>query len=175
MLSSPSSWGWMWGQPFGVKARGHYCLPAGFEDTGSYWRSWYDSTTFEDDLEHLYNQLEPLYLNLHAFVRRKLYDRYGPKYINLKGPIPAHLLGKGQGCWWGWRAVTGLWGGVPKIAMFLFLLSHLCLHSCCFLLSGNMWAQQWNNIYDLMVPYPDKPNLDVTNTMVNQVQGRGTC
>lgn len=105
----------MWGQPFGVKARGHYCLPAGFEDTGSYWRSWYDSTTFEDDLEHLYNQLEPLYLNLHAFVRRKLYDRYGPKYINLKGPIPAHLLGKGQGCWWGWRAVTGLWGGGPKI------------------------------------------------------------
>lgn len=67
---------------------------AGFEDTGSYWRSWYDSPSFEDDLEHLYNQLEPLYLNLHAFVRRKLYDRYGPKYINLKGPIPAHLLGK---------------------------------------------------------------------------------
>ncbi|XP_057277957.1 angiotensin-converting enzyme [Pezoporus wallicus] len=97
----------------------------GFEDTGSYWRSWYDSASFEDDLEHLYNQLEPLYLNLHAFVRRKLYDRYGPKYINLKGPIPAHLL-------------------------------------------GNMWAQQWNNIYDLMVPYPDKPNLDVTSTMVQQ-------
>ncbi|XP_065507211.1 angiotensin-converting enzyme isoform X2 [Caloenas nicobarica] len=97
----------------------------GFEDTGSYWRSWYDSPTFEDDLEHLYNQLEPLYLSLHAFVRRKLYERYGPKYINLKGPIPAHLL-------------------------------------------GNMWAQQWNNIYDLMVPYPEKPNLDVTSTMVQQ-------
>uniref|UniRef100_A0A8B9ZHT4 Angiotensin-converting enzyme n=1 Tax=Anas platyrhynchos TaxID=8839 RepID=A0A8B9ZHT4_ANAPL len=97
----------------------------GFEDTGSYWRSWYDSASFEDDLEHLYNQLEPLYLNLHAFVRRKLYDRYGPKYVNLKGPIPAHLL-------------------------------------------GNMWAQQWNNIYDLMVPYPEKPNLDVTSTMVEQ-------
>ncbi|NWX41181.1 ACE enzyme, partial [Steatornis caripensis] len=97
----------------------------GFEDTGSYWRSWYDSASFEDDLEHLYNQLEPVYLNLHAFVRRKLYDRYGSKYINLKGPIPAHLL-------------------------------------------GNMWAQQWNNIYDLMVPYPEKPNLDVTSTMVQQ-------
>lgn len=66
----------------------------GFKDTGAYWRSWYDSPTFEDDLEQLYHQLEPLYLNLHAFVRRKLYDRYGSKYINLKGPIPAHLLGK---------------------------------------------------------------------------------
>ncbi|NXU41431.1 ACE enzyme, partial [Drymodes brunneopygia] len=97
----------------------------GFDDTGSYWRSWYDSDSFEKDLEHIYNQLEPLYLNLHAFVRRKLYDRYGPKYINLKGPIPAHLL-------------------------------------------GNMWAQQWNNIYDLMIPYPEKPNLDVTSTMVQQ-------
>lgn len=67
---------------------------AGFSDTGSYWRSWYDSASFEDDLEHIYQQLEPLYLNLHAFVRRKLYDHYGPKYINLKGPIPAQLLGK---------------------------------------------------------------------------------
>ncbi|NXP26793.1 ACE enzyme, partial [Scytalopus superciliaris] len=97
----------------------------GFEDTGSYWRSWYDSENFEDDLERIYNQLEPLYLNLHAFVRRKLYDHYGPRYVNLRGPIPAHLL-------------------------------------------GNMWAQQWNNIYDLMVPYPDKPNLDVTSNMVKQ-------
>ncbi|NXQ63440.1 ACE enzyme, partial [Anthoscopus minutus] len=97
----------------------------GFSDTGSYWRSWYDSESFEKDLEGIYKQLEPLYLNLHAFVRRKLYDRYGPKYINLKGPIPAHLL-------------------------------------------GNMWAQQWNNIYDLMIPYPEKPNLDVTSTMVQQ-------
>ncbi|XP_075767286.1 angiotensin-converting enzyme [Pelodiscus sinensis] len=97
----------------------------GFKDTGAYWRSWYDSPTFEDDLEQLYHQLEPLYLNLHAFVRRKLYERYGPKFINLQGPIPAHLL-------------------------------------------GNMWAQQWNNIYDMMVPFPDKPNLDVTSTMVQQ-------
>ncbi|XP_043859649.1 angiotensin-converting enzyme-like [Dromiciops gliroides] len=97
----------------------------GYEDTGAYWRSWYDSSTFVDDLERLYQQLEPLYLNLHAFVRRGLYRRYGEKYINLQGPIPAHLL-------------------------------------------GNMWAQSWGNIYDMMVPFPDKPNLDVTNTMVQK-------
>ncbi|KAL0180058.1 hypothetical protein M9458_025500, partial [Cirrhinus mrigala] len=60
--------------------------------TGDYWRSWYDSPTFKEDLESLFKQLEPLYQNLHAFVRRKLYDYYGSKYINLKGPIPAHLL-----------------------------------------------------------------------------------
>ncbi|NXO70473.1 ACE enzyme, partial [Phainopepla nitens] len=108
-----------------VKLSNKAYLEDGFNDTGSYWRSWYNSDSFEKDLERIYNELEPLYLNLHAFVRRKLYDRYGPKYINLKGPIPAHLL-------------------------------------------GNMWAQQWNNIYDLMIPYPEKPNLDVTSTMVQQ-------
>lgn len=47
-----------------------------------------------EDLERLYNQLEPLYLNLHAYVRRMLHRRYGDRYINLRGPIPAHLLGK---------------------------------------------------------------------------------
>ncbi|XP_051968866.1 angiotensin-converting enzyme-like isoform X2 [Xyrauchen texanus] len=98
----------------------------GFEDTGEYWRSWYESPTFEKDLENLYTQLEPLYQNLHAFVRRKLFDFYGPKYINLKGPIPAHLL-------------------------------------------GNMWSQTWNNIYNMMIPFPGKPNVDVTDTMVAQM------
>lgn len=66
---------------------------SGFADTGDYWRSWYESATFEQDLEDLYTAIQPLYQNLHAFVRRKLYNQYGPKYINLKGPIPAHLLG----------------------------------------------------------------------------------
>lgn len=66
---------------------------SGFADTGAYWRSWYESDTFEQDIEDLYKTIEPLYQNLHAFVRRKLYNQYGPKYINLKGPIPAHLLG----------------------------------------------------------------------------------
>lgn len=36
-------------------------------------------------------------------------------------------------------------------------------------LSGNMWAQTWNNIYGMMIPFPDKPNLDVTDEMVRQV------
>lgn len=97
----------------------------GFSDTGAYWRSAYDSPSFEETLEHLYHQLEPLYLNLHAYVRRALHRRYGDKYINLRGPIPAHLL-------------------------------------------GDMWAQSWDNIYDMVVPFPNKPNLDVTNTMVQK-------
>uniref|UniRef100_A0A672ZLE5 Angiotensin-converting enzyme n=1 Tax=Sphaeramia orbicularis TaxID=375764 RepID=A0A672ZLE5_9TELE len=97
----------------------------GFADTGAVWRSWYESKNFENDLRELYKTVEPLYLHLHAFVRRQLYNQYGPKYINLKGPIPAHLL-------------------------------------------GNMWSQTWNNIYSMMIPFPDKPNLDVTDEMDKQ-------
>lgn len=32
-----------------------------------------------------------------------------------------------------------------------------------------MWAQTWNNIYGMMIPFPDKPNMDVTDEMVRQV------
>uniref|UniRef100_A0A4W5R621 Angiotensin-converting enzyme n=1 Tax=Hucho hucho TaxID=62062 RepID=A0A4W5R621_9TELE len=89
----------------------------------AYKRDRGESQTFENDLEAIYKQVQPLYQNLHAFVRRKLYNHYGPKYINLKGPIPAHLL-------------------------------------------GNMWAQTWNNIYGMMIPFPSKPNVDVTDEMM---------
>lgn len=36
-----------------------------------------------------------------------------------------------------------------------------------------MWAQTWNNIYDMMIPFPDKPDIDVTNTMREQVSVEG--
>lgn len=54
----------------------------------------YETPTFERDLEHLWRELEPLYLNLHAYVRRALYKKYGAGHVNLRGPIPAHLMGK---------------------------------------------------------------------------------
>uniref|UniRef100_UPI00358E57EB angiotensin-converting enzyme isoform X2 n=1 Tax=Myxine glutinosa TaxID=7769 RepID=UPI00358E57EB len=95
----------------------------GFADTGAFWRSFYESDSFTTDLERLYNELKPLYLNLHAYTRRKLYEAYGPQYVNLRGPIPAHIL-------------------------------------------GNMWSQTWNNIYDLVIPFPNKEIVDVTSTMV---------
>lgn len=72
------------------------CPATGYSDNGAFWRSLYETSTFEEDLERLYLQLQPLYLNLHAYVRRALYRKYGEEHINLKGPIPAHLLGKGS-------------------------------------------------------------------------------
>ncbi|MGB9104147.1 MAG: M2 family metallopeptidase [Terriglobales bacterium] len=81
----------------------------GFKDTGVLWRSNYDMAPeqFSAELERLWNQLRPLYLSLHAYVRSQLVKKYGPQVVPPNGPIPAHLL-------------------------------------------GNIWAQDWTNIYDLL-------------------------
>ena len=35
-------------------------------------------------------------------------------------------------------------------------------------LLGNMWAQSWSNIEDILKPYPNKPSINVTGEMVKQ-------
>ncbi|XP_030892312.1 angiotensin-converting enzyme-like protein Ace3 [Leptonychotes weddellii] len=97
----------------------------GYKDMGALWRSKYESDSLEQDLEQLYQELQPLYLNLHAYVRRALHRHYGPELIDPRGPIPAHLL-------------------------------------------GNMWAQSWVNILDLVLPFPRKPPEDITKIMKSQ-------
>ncbi|XP_078580935.1 angiotensin-converting enzyme-like [Branchiostoma floridae x Branchiostoma japonicum] len=97
----------------------------GYNDVGDYWRSWYETPTFEDDLEALWQEVRPMYLELHAYVRRRLGEFYGKDKIDENDPIPAHLL-------------------------------------------GNMWSQQWNNIYDLVEPFSGKQRIDVTSAMVNK-------
>ncbi|XP_071826024.1 angiotensin-converting enzyme-like [Apostichopus japonicus] len=89
-------------------------------DKGAYWRSWYESEDLVNQLEAFYEGLYPFYSNLHAYVRRKLYNVYGSKYINLNGPIPAHVL-------------------------------------------GSMAGHSWHNLYDLFVPFPDKPEIEATD------------
>ena len=95
----------------------------GWEDTGAYWRSWYEVDDLERMVEGFWNELRPLYQELHAYVRYKLSQKYSQ--MSSKGPIPGHLL-------------------------------------------GNMWAQSWVNIYDLIEPYKNKSSLDVTASMVQQ-------
>ena len=66
----------------------------GFRDTGAMWRSKYDMTPeqFAAELDRLWDQVRPLYLSLHAYVRWKLREKYGD-IVPAQGPIPAHLLG----------------------------------------------------------------------------------
>ncbi len=95
----------------------------GFADMGVLWRSRYDMApeAFEQEIERLWGQVQPLYTALHCHVRAKLHDKYGDD-APAEGPIPAHLL-------------------------------------------GNMWAQDWQNLYPMLEPFPDEPSLDVTEAL----------
>jgi peptidyl-dipeptidase A len=66
----------------------------GFADTGAMWRAKYDMPpdAFTKELDRLWDQVRPLYLKLHAYVRMKLREKYGD-LVPANGPIPAHLLG----------------------------------------------------------------------------------
>ncbi|MEZ5365799.1 MAG: M2 family metallopeptidase [Bryobacterales bacterium] len=67
----------------------------GFSDTGALWRSGYDMPPdeFAAELDRLWEQVKPLYVSLHAYVRARLRDKYGADVVPEDGPIPAHLLG----------------------------------------------------------------------------------
>jgi peptidyl-dipeptidase A len=67
----------------------------GFKDTGALWRAGYDMPPeqFSAELERLWNQVRPLYLSLHTYIRARLVQKYGPQIVPPDGPIPAHLLG----------------------------------------------------------------------------------
>lgn len=97
----------------------------GYDDLGVFWKSRYEmsSSEFEEDTERLWQQVKPLYKELHCYVRDKLADHYGEDIVPRNSAIPAHLL-------------------------------------------GNMWAQEWGSIYDLMEPYPGVGGFDVTNALV---------
>jgi peptidyl-dipeptidase A len=67
----------------------------GFKDVGALWRAGYDMTPeqFSAELERLWQQVRPLYLSLHTYVRARLSQHYGPSLVPPDGPIPADLLG----------------------------------------------------------------------------------
>ena len=75
----------------------------GFKDTGALWRSKYDMTpdAFAKEVDRLWEQVKPLYISLHAYVRKRLRETYGPNVVPETGPIPAHLLGNMWAQQWG--------------------------------------------------------------------------
>jgi peptidyl-dipeptidase A len=83
----------------------------GYADAGAMWRARYDmpADSFTVEVDRLWNQVRPLYLALHAYVRARLVEQYGSQVVPPNGMIPAHLL-------------------------------------------GNMWAQEWGNIYPIVAP-----------------------
>ncbi|MEP2736191.1 MAG: M2 family metallopeptidase [Erythrobacter sp.] len=83
----------------------------GYDDLGAMWRSNYDMDPdqFAAETERMWQEVKPLYLALHTYVRGKLNEKYGGEVQPATGPIRADLL-------------------------------------------GNMWAQEWGNIYPLVAP-----------------------
>ncbi|NUQ19591.1 MAG: M2 family metallopeptidase [Gemmatimonadaceae bacterium] len=92
----------------------------GFADAGAMWRSNYDMPPdqFAKEVDRLWEQVKPLYVSLHAYVRSRLVRQYGPQVVPPNGMIPAHLL-------------------------------------------GNMWAQEWGNVYPIVAPANAAPTYDI--------------
>jgi len=99
----------------------------GYSDVGALWRSNYDMPPdqFAKEMDRAWEQLRPLYLSLHAYVRGQLAKKYGTSIVPANGPIPAHLL-------------------------------------------GNLWAQEWNNVYDLMDSPKPAQSFDLTKILVER-------
>ncbi|CAB4030936.1 Angiotensin-converting enzyme, partial [Paramuricea clavata] len=95
----------------------------GYTDRGQAWRGRYEVDDLGAIVEKMWNDVRPLYLELHAYVRYKLTKVYSGKVFE-DDYIEAHLL-------------------------------------------GNMWAQNWVNIFDLLEPYKNKSSLDVTSNLKN--------
>jgi peptidyl-dipeptidase A len=98
----------------------------GFRDTGAMWRSVYDMPPdeFAALTDRLWNQVRPLYEELHCFTRAGLNRAYGNQVQPATGPIRADLL-------------------------------------------GNLWAQEWGNIYDVVAPRTagSRPSYDLTQLL----------
>ncbi|CAH1399766.1 unnamed protein product [Nezara viridula] len=60
----------------------------------------YESPTFMAEINEAWEDIKPLYLELHAYVRRKLRDLYGPEKLGRQAPLPAHILGNMWGQSW---------------------------------------------------------------------------
>jgi peptidyl-dipeptidase A len=101
----------------------------GFADTGAMWRAKYDMPpdAFTKELDRLWDQVRPLYLELHAYVRLKLREKYGDA-VPANGPIPAHLL-------------------------------------------GNIWAQDWSNVYPLVAPAASDAGYSLTEILKRRKVG----
>ncbi|MEX0706758.1 MAG: M2 family metallopeptidase [Woeseia sp.] len=67
----------------------------GYDDLGEMWRDGFDMSpaAFRDESLRLWQQVKPLYDELHCHIRAELASQYGEDRVPLDQPIPAHLLG----------------------------------------------------------------------------------
>eukprot|EP01095_Lingulamoeba_sp_RSL-Kostka_P017815 TRINITY_DN9498_c0_g1_i1.p1 TRINITY_DN9498_c0_g1~~TRINITY_DN9498_c0_g1_i1.p1 ORF type:complete len:723 (-),score=260.59 TRINITY_DN9498_c0_g1_i1:106-2274(-) len=118
-----------------------------FNDTGDLWKSRFDMSAkdFEKLVDKLWNDLKPLYSSLHCYVRSRLNTFYNEQNSQI------------------------VFDGIDQDGNEVFqepIPAHIL---------GNMWAQDWSNIYDIVVPFPEASTPDISpqlqdKTPVNMVQ-----
>jgi len=90
----------------------------GFQELGDLWKSAYDMSAgeFEQESTRLWEQVKPLYDELHCHVRAGLSEHYGDDVVPPDQAIPAHLLGN----MWAqsWDALYDLFEPYPGVADF---------------------------------------------------------
>jgi peptidyl-dipeptidase A len=84
----------------------------GFPDLGALWRTRYDMAPDElaAEVDRLWQQVQPLYQDLHCYARGKLSKHYGAAVVPEQGPLPAHVLGNMWAQDWsylGWLLLPG--------------------------------------------------------------------
>ncbi|CAG9795380.1 unnamed protein product [Diatraea saccharalis] len=95
----------------------------GYDTMAEYWLSEYEMKN-EDEFATLWNQIKPLYQQIHAYVRRKLREKYGESVVSAKGPIPAHLLGNIWAQTWGnVEKFTKPYPGKPEVDITAALIA----------------------------------------------------
>ena len=97
----------------------------GFADAGEMWRSGYDMSPVElaAETDRLWNQMKPLYEQLHCYARGRLDTTYGKQRGEVAGGmLPAHLM-------------------------------------------GNLWQQDWGNLWDILQPYKGVGELDINSSL----------
>lgn len=70
-----------------------FFLLSDFSNAADFYSSQFDSPRFQDEMENVWQEILPLYEQIHTYVRRKLREFYGPDKINRNAPMPAHILG----------------------------------------------------------------------------------
>lgn len=115
------------------------------------WLHEYEDPTFERQLENIFEEIRPLYQQLHAYVRHSLRKKFGDELIKEDGLLPMHILGS-----FFFNKVNEL--KFEFLSFFPWILKKL----------GNMWAQSWDSIFKYTAPYPNKKSTDVTEEMVKQ-------
>lgn len=86
----------------------------------------FKTSNVKQEMESLWEKIKPLYLELHAYVRRRLSETYGEEIVSKEGSIPGYLL-------------------------------------------NDLWPENWNGIYHLVVPYPNQDHWNKTRLLINKV------